>query len=244
VRAATREAAGTLAGELTRAALETLQRGQPSDSTFGARIVGDFEFDNDSWAATGVGTGVAETGRVPAGRYGGGALRALCRVTTGCGVARVIEGIYPARRRVTMTLWLRGLRPSLLLLRLGAADADDDSRKQVSVGSAWQRVVVRWRPKYDRRRVALAVNNAGPGSSDVDLDGVLLLTGTGPLTVGRERRMFTEHNYAYAAPVRVVTSRTGSTLRWAAVGAGIGLAVSFVGVSAATLARSRKGLSA
>jgi hypothetical protein len=241
VRAASAITAARLAEELGRVAVEALQRGRATGERFGLRIVGDFETDRDRWGPTGVGAGIAAAGLVPTGRYGGGALRALCRVAAGCGVARVIEGSFPRGRPVTMSAWIRGRQPSRVLVALGSATRGDDRTKEEAVvGRAWRRIVVHWTPARDESLASLTVSNAGPGLSDVDVDGVLLLSGAEALSEADERRLFAERGFAYATPVRVVGSRTGRTLRWAALGAGAGLVVGLAGVVGWTLAARRR----
>jgi hypothetical protein len=240
VRAATADNATRLAEELARVTVETLQRGRSTGERFGLRILGDFETGNDGWASTGTGDGLAAVGLVPGGRYGGSALRALCDVTAGCGAARVIEGRFLQGQPVTLTAWVRGRQPSRVLLALGSARSKDRATTTASVDREWKRLELRWIPARDERRIAVAVNNAGPGLSDVDIDGVLLLADGDRLSDAQERRLFAERGYAYATPARIVGSRTGRTLRWAAIGAAAGLAVGLAAVGAWTFALRRR----
>ena len=239
VRSATAETASRLAEALGRVTVESLQRGRPTGERFGLRIVGDFEVDANGWTPAGSEQGIARVGLVPGGRYGGSALRALCDVAAGCGAARVLEGRFPEGRALTLSAWVRGRQPSRVLLALGSATRSDRELVEASVGSEWKRLVVRWRPRQDESRIALGVNNAGPGLSDVDIDGVVIVTDGAPLDVAAERRVFAERGYAYATAVRIVGSRTGRTVRWAALGAGAGLLVGLAAAAAWTLASRR-----
>jgi hypothetical protein len=245
VRAATARNATLLAEELARVTVEALQRGRSTGERFGLRIVGDFEVGTDRWGPTGTGDGLAAVGLVPGGRYGGSALRALCDVTAGCGVARVIQGRFQRGRPVTLTAWVRGRQPSRVLLALGSGRTNDRGGTTAAVGREWRRLEVRWVPAQDESLASLALNNAGPGLSDVDLDGVLLVTDGDRLSEAQEQRLFAERGHAYATPPRIVGSRTGRTVRWAAIGAVAGLVVGVASMVAWTLAgRRRESLSA
>jgi hypothetical protein len=240
VRAATAENATRLAEALARVTVEALQRGRSTGERFGLRILGDFETGTDGWASTGTGDGLAAMGLVPGGKYGGSALRALCDVAAGCGAARVIHGRFRQGQAVTLTAWVRGRQPSRVLLALGSTGATDRAITRATVDRNWQRLEVRWVPMRDESRIFLAVNNAGPGLSDVDIDGVLLLAEGDRLSDAQEQRLFAERGYAYATQARIVGSRTGRTVRWAAIGAAAGLAVGLAAVGAWTLAVRRR----
>jgi hypothetical protein len=239
VRAATAATATRLAEELGRVAVQALQRGHATGERFGLRVAGDFEVDLNGWGPTGQDEGLARVGLVPGGRYGGGALRFLCEAAEGCGVARVIEGRFPAGRPVSLSAWVRGRRPSNVLLALGSADRNDRELREAFVDESWRRLAVSWTPREAESRISLAVANAGPGLADADVDGVILVDEGAPLTEAAERRLFAERGFAYATGVRIVSSRTGSTLSWAAIGAVVGLLVGLAGVLGWTLARGR-----
>jgi hypothetical protein len=123
---------------------------------------------------------------------------------------------------------------------LGSGRTNDRAGTTAAVDREWQRLEVRWIPARDESVVSLAVNNAGPGLSDVDIDGVLLLTDGDRLSETQEQRLFAERGHAYATPARIVGSRTGRTVRWAAIGAAAGLVVGLASVFAWTLARRRR----
>jgi hypothetical protein len=239
VRAATAATAGNLAEALGRVVVGLLQLGQATGDRFGLRIVGDFEVDAEGWGATGPEDGVGLVGVFPNGRYGGSSLRALCETAEGCGAARVIEGRFPKGRPVTVTAWIRGRRPSRVLLVLGDVTGRALRDTRADVGDEWRRFAVVWTPERNERRISLQVVNGGAGPSDVMIDGVLLVTGSDAVTEGRESRIFAERGYAYTSPIRIVGSRTGSTLEWALIGAGVGLLVGLAGLGAAMLARRR-----
>jgi hypothetical protein len=152
----------------------------------------------------------------------------------------VIQGRFRQGQPVTLTAWVRGRQPSHVLLALGSTSATDRAITRATVDRSWQRLEARWIPARDESRIFLAVNNAGPGLSDVDIDGVLLLAEGERLSAAQEQRLFAERGYAYATPARIVGSRTGRTLRWAAIGTAAGLAVGLAAVGAWTFARRRR----
>jgi hypothetical protein len=239
VRASTRVTARTLAESLGRVVVQVIQLGQSSGELFGLRIVGDFEVGTDGWGATGPENGLGAVGIVSHGRYGGNALRVRCEVAAGCGASRVMRGQFRAGRVVTTSIWLRGRRTSSVLIVLGSASTREHADERAKVGRRWRRFVVRWTPIRNESRIAIQVVNAGPRSSDVELDGALLFTERGVLTQARERTLFAERRHAYVAPVRIVASRTGRTLTWALIGACAGLLIGLAAVSAWTFALRR-----
>lgn len=239
--------ATALANEMAAAAQRSLR-------SAGSRteVVGDFEAGNGSWAPLSSQATLPPTTikTVTGSAYAGTAfLRVACRPTPGCGVVASTKRLIRARAPYRLGARARaqtGL-PSVRLV-LGAPPSDVAESREVRLDRSWRQIFVSWRPSRSAGSATLAVEVAGAGRNEIELDAVTIRAPQAPerrqLPSGLSRQL--ELRAVDKAQYVVVSSPTptGTSGRLPAAstlaGAGAGLLIAVSGLATGAAAARRR----